>query len=91
MATAAPPAHDAGKKEGSGNGPKYHVDIEGTIYEWDQPTITVADIRRLGNLPSDTPVMIIDEDNNQRTLGEDEVVELKPGLGFSKKVRYQRG
>jgi hypothetical protein len=91
MATAAPPAKDAGKGGDRGNGPTYHVDIEGTVYDWDQPTITVADIRRLGNLPGDTPVMIVDEHNNQRTLQEGEVVELKPGIGFSKKVRYQRG
>lgn len=31
------------------------------------------------------------EDNTERTLDEREVVELKPGHGFAKKVRYKRG
>ena len=76
---------------GNGQGPKFHIDIEGTVYDWDQDTITVPQIRELGNLPTDLPVLEIDKDNNQRTLTEDEVVELKPGMGFSKKVTYQRG
>lgn len=79
------------KDRGHGNGPKYHIDIEGSLYDWDSPTITAADIRRLGNLPQDVPVLVVDKDNNQRTLGENEVLELKPGMGFSKKVVYQRG
>lgn len=31
------------------------------------------------------------EDNTERTLAEDEVVTLKPGHGFAKKVKFQRG
>jgi len=74
------------------HGPKYQVDIEGTIYEWDRDTITPAEIRQLGNLPQDTPVLEIDlKDNTQRELSENQAVEIKPGHGFSKKVRFQRG
>ncbi len=74
------------------SGPKYHIDIEGTIYDWDRDTITVAEIRQLGSLPGDLPVLEIDlSDNSQRELREDEIVELRPGMGFSKKVRWQRG
>jgi len=73
------------------HGPKFQIDIEGRLYPWDDDTITVPQIRTLGNLPTDQPVIEIDRDNNQRTLTEDEVVELRPGLGFSKKVKYQRG
>jgi hypothetical protein len=73
-------------------GPKYQVDIEGTIYEWDRDTITPAEIRRLGNLPQDSPVLEIDlKDNTQHELREDEVVRIRRGQGFSKKVRFQRG
>lgn len=76
----------------SAQGPKYHLDIEGTIHDWDEDTITVPQIRELGGLPTDLPVLEIDlKDNSQRELAEGEVVELRPGLGFSKKVRYQRG
>ena len=74
-----------------GGGPKFHIDIEGTLYDWDQDTITVPQIRELGNLPEDLPVIEVDKDSNQRTLQEDEIVDLKPGMGFSKKVGYIRG
>ena len=71
-------------------GPKFFVDIEGTDHPWGKSTITIPEIRQLGNLPSD-PVMMIDADNVERQLGEDEVVQLKPGMGFAKKVRFKRG
>lgn len=74
------------------HGPKYFVNIEGEEHPWDRPTITVSDIRLLGRLPADQPVIEINlEDNTERTLGESEVVELKPGRAFAKKVRYKRG
>ena len=73
------------------HGPKYEINIEGTTYGWDSDTITVAQIIDLGHLPADQGVIEIDQDNNQRTLAADEVVQLRPGLGFSKRVRFQRG
>ena len=75
----------------NGQGPKYTLDIEGTLHPWNDETITVQQIRDLGNLTADQPVLEIDADNNQRTLPEDEIVHLKPGLGFSKKIKYGRG
>jgi hypothetical protein len=77
--------------QGQAKGPKYHLDIEGTIHDWDADTITVPQIRDLGNLPAGVPVLQIDAENNQVTLAEDAVVQLKPGMGFSKKVKYARG
>ncbi len=66
--------------------------IEGQVYDWNEETITVPQIRTLGGLPTDLPVIQIDlETNTQIQLAEDAVVELKPGLGFSKKVKWQRG
>jgi len=76
---------------GGNEGPKYLVDIEGTEHPWAQSTITVPEIRTLGGIPSDVPVIEIDTDNNQRQLPEDEVIELKPGHGYSKKIKYGRG
>ena len=35
--------------------------------------------------------VLIDADNNELTLAPGEVVDLKPGMGFSKKVRFKRG
>lgn len=73
-------------------GPTFQVNIEGTLFEWTSDTITVQQIRELGGLPNDLPVIEVDlKDNSERTLAEDEVVTLKPGMGFAKKVGFQRG
>jgi hypothetical protein len=74
------------------HGPKFEVNIEGQLYPWTRDTITVPEIRELGHFPTDMPVIEVDlNDNTERTLAEDEVVELKPGKGFGKKVSFKRG
>ena len=40
-----------------GQGPKYQVDIEGTIHEWDRPTISTAEIVALGGWSADQGVV----------------------------------
>jgi hypothetical protein len=71
---------------------RYCVNIEGVEHAWFHQTIMVPQIRDLGCLPLDQPVLEINlEDNTERTLGECEVVHIKPGHAFCKKVRYKRG
>lgn len=72
-------------------GPKYHLDIEGVIKEWDKPTITTEEIIALGGWDPSLGAIVIDKDQNERTLQPGEVVEIKPGMGFSKKVHFKRG
>lgn len=73
-------------------GPKYELDIEGTLYPWDRGSITAPEIRQLAGLPTNVPVLEIDlTTNTQRTLTETEEVDLRPGLGFSKKIKFGRG
>ena len=72
--------------------PKFQICIEGALFPWDESTITVPQIRELGGLPEDMPVIEIDlKTNAERTLAEDEVIEVKPGMGFGKKVCFKRG
>lgn len=72
--------------------PKYNVDIEGQIYEWDRDTITVPELRELAGYTDDQQMIEVDlQDNTERVLGEGDVVELKPGKGFAKKVAFKRG
>jgi hypothetical protein len=72
--------------------PKYAIDIEGTPYEWDRDTITVAELRELGGLPAGQEMIEIDlKDNSERVLTEEETIDLKPGRGFAKKVAFKRG
>lgn len=73
-------------------GPKYFVNLEGIEKPWDEETITVPQIRELAGWDSSQPIVEVDlEENTERTLDENEVVTLKPGHGFAKKVKFQRG
>jgi hypothetical protein len=69
----------------------YFVDIEGTVHLWPSETITTEEIIALGGWPSSQGVIEIDRDNNERTLQPGQVIHLKPGHGFAKKVRFKRG
>lgn len=75
-----------------GHGPKFEINIEGTIHRWPVSTITVPQLRELGELPADQPVLEVDlQTNEERTLTEDAIVVLKPGQGFGRKVEFKRG
>lgn len=75
-----------------GEGPKFWVNIEGETFPWDDDEITPDEIRELGGLPDDLPVLLINlKTNEQRELDEGKAVELKPGMGFSKKIKFKRG
>lgn len=73
-------------------GPKYFVNLEGDDKPSSRGEISVPEIRHLGGWDATQPVVEVDLDTNtERTLREDEVVTLKPGHGFAKKVKFQRG
>ncbi len=74
-----------------GHGPKYFVNIEGKKHPWNKDTITTEEIAELGGWDVAVGVIEVDRDNNERTLAPGEVVQLKPGHGFAKKVRWKRG
>jgi hypothetical protein len=75
----------------TGPGPKYTLDVEGTLKPWDKDTITTSEIITLGGWDAGQGVILIDADNNERTLTADETIDIKPGMGFSKKIRFKRG
>jgi hypothetical protein len=71
---------------------KYDINIEGTEHPWEEDTITVPQLRRLGHLPADQSVIEVDlKTNEETTLDESAVVKLKPGQGFGRKVEFKRG
>ena len=71
---------------------KYDIDIEGALKPWDKDTITTEEIAALGGWDVSEGVVLIDlEDGTERNLEPGEVVKLRPGIGFSKKVRFKRG
>jgi hypothetical protein len=51
-----------------------------------------ADIRTLANWPADQEVLEVDlTTNEEHALTDDEIVDLKPGHGFGRKVGFKRG
>jgi hypothetical protein len=78
--------------EEKGKGPKYFINIEGKEIPWEKDTITTEEIISLGGWePNMGAIEINLKDNTERTLQSGEVVTIKPGHGYSKKVRYKRG
>lgn len=72
-------------------GKKFFINIEGTEYPWHKETITTQEIRSLGNLPSDMPVIQESPDGTERTLEEGETITLKPGHRHGRASKYRRG
>jgi len=76
----------------SAQGPKYQLDIEGKLIPWDKDTITTEEVAALGEWDISQGVLLIDlKENTERTLQTGEVVEIKPGMGFAKKISFKRG
>lgn len=73
------------------HGPRFFVNIEGTKHSWPNSTITTEQVAELGGWDPSVGVLLIDKDNNERTLNPGETIELRPGMGFAKKVRFRRG
>jgi hypothetical protein len=74
------------------SGPKYFVNIEDVEHPWARDAITVPEIRSLGAIAPGIEVLEVDlHTNEERTLREDEVVPVKPGRGFGKKIKFKRG
>lgn len=92
MTTTATHNRPGADGDRAAGGPTFEINIEGRVYEWHERTITPAQIREIGGLPTDQPVIEINfQDNTERTLAEGDVVEVKPGHGFGKKIGFKRG
>ena len=86
---------------GDQEAPKFSVMIEGKVRAWGKRTISVPEIRSLGGLPDDRPVLEMEmaggEDYGpitERALKEDEVhelVPLEPGKPHAKHVTFMGG
>jgi hypothetical protein len=70
---------------------KYYANIEGTEHPWDKETISVRDIRALGNLPRELLVVEEFPDGTEKTLKDTEIVLLKPGHRYGRAPKFKRG
>jgi len=71
--------------------PAYWLDIEGELKEWHRAIITTEEVISLGGWDSSQGAIMIDGDNNEITLQPGQIVEIKPGISFSKRIRFKRG
>jgi hypothetical protein len=73
---------------------EYEVMIEGKAYPWDKDTISVSDIRELGNMPTGAQVVEEDlRDGTERALAEDDVLhpgKLAAGKRPTKRVNFRQ-
>ena len=73
------------------SGKKFFVNIEGKEYEWASSTITVAQIRQLGNIPADQQIIEEFPDGSEKTLSNSEAITLQPGHRYGRAPKYKRG
>lgn len=80
------------EEKNSDQGPKYFLEIEGKEIPWDKDTITTEEVISLGGWdPSLGAIEINLQDNTERPLQSGEEIVIKPGHGFSKKIKFKRG
>ncbi len=65
--------------------------VDGQEFHIEQPTITGGEIMDLAGIPREIGLIEIQENGTQVQVGEDEVIELKPGRRFKKAPRFVRG
>ena len=70
---------------------RYCVWIEDKSHPWPQETINTEEIAQLGGWDISQGVVEVDEEQNERTLKAGEVVKLRPGVSYGKKLRFKRG
>lgn len=70
---------------------RFCVNTEGTEHSWPRSTITSEEIARLGGWDPGQGVIEVHEDNSERTLQPGEVVHLRSGHAFCRRVRWKRG
>ena len=78
-------------EENEKKGKFYTLFIDDIEYHVDNPELTGKEIMDLGGIPYKVGLLLILEDGTQVQVGEDEVIELKPGRRFKKAPRFKRG
>jgi hypothetical protein len=71
--------------------PVFILCIEGDSHRWLKSTITMEEIAALGGWDPSQGVIEVDKDQNERQLKPGEVITLKPGFSYGKKLCWKRG
>jgi hypothetical protein len=78
-------------REKEEKGKKFYPNIEGKEYAWDKETITVVEIKSLGNLPGEVPIVEEFPDGTEKTLAENDILLLRPGHRYGRAPKFKRG
>lgn len=70
---------------------KYCANIEGVEYPWPKETISVRELRQLGNLPSELAIVEEFPNGKEKTLAANDIVQLKPGHRYGRAPKFKRG
>ncbi len=70
---------------------QFCINIEDKVHSWPELTISTSQIRQLGHLPPDQAVVVEDGEGHERTLREDEVLELATCCRVGRAPKYKRG
>ena len=79
-----------GGQHGPG-GPFFTFFVDDREFHIDRETITGGEIMDMAGIPRDAGLILILEDDTQRAVAAEEIVELKPGRRFKKAPRFKRG
>lgn len=71
--------------------PSFLLCIEDKEHHWPKSTITTEEIAEIGGWDPSEGVIEADADQNERQLSPHEVVTLKPGVAYGKKLCWKRG
>lgn len=71
--------------------PIFILCIEGDNLRWPKNTITMEEIAALGGWDASDGVIEVDQDQNERQLEPGEIITLKPGVSYGKKLCWKRG
>lgn len=83
---------EAKKRTGNGaEGKFYTLFIDGNEHHVEKSEMTGAEIMDLGGIPYAVGLILIRKDGTQVQVGEDEIIDLKPGRRFKKAPRFIRG
>lgn len=73
-------------------GKKFFLWIDGVEYTVHQEALTGAEIKQLGGIPMDIPLVQELEDGTEIPIGDNEIVTFEgPGRRFMRSPRFKRG
>lgn len=65
--------------------------MDGQEFRTEEETLTGLEIMALAGVPREQGLILVLDDGTERSLGETETVDLKPGRRFKIAPRFKRG